>query len=81
MHLRAGRLQQMVREATAQGSQGIICHQTLSYGDHPGFGPPALCAWFYERYGHLTNFIRVIERIGGFTVVDPPAEESGHGRA
>jgi hypothetical protein len=71
----------MVREAIRQGSQGIICHQTLSYGDHPGFGP-ALCAWFYEHYGPQTNFIRVIERIGGFTVVDPPAEEgSDDGRA
>jgi hypothetical protein len=81
MHLRPGRLKAMVSEATAQGSQGIICHQTLSYGDHRNFGP-ALCRWYYDTYGPLNNFIRCITRLGaldgtgGFTVVDPPEEKT-----
>ncbi len=71
MHIRPGRLKMMVAEALRQGNQGIICHQTLSYGGHPEFGG-ALCRWFYDTYGLRSNFIRCIERIGGFTVVDPP---------
>lgn len=74
MRLRAGRLKSMVTEALRQGSQGIICHQTLSYGAYPGFGG-ALCRWFYDAYGPQSNFIRGIERIGGFTEVAPPEGE------
>ena len=73
MRLRPGRLREMVTEALQQGSQGIICHDTLSYGPHPDFGG-ALCRGFYDAYGPQSNFIRVIERIGGFTEVDPPEE-------
>jgi hypothetical protein len=71
MHLRPGRLRSMVAEALQQGCQGIICHATLPYGDHQDFGP-ALCRWFYDTFGARSNFVRVIERIGGFTEVDPP---------
>ena len=71
MHLQAGRLREMVAGGLADGSQGIICHQTLGYGDHQNFGG-ALCRWFYDTYGPQNNFIRCIERIGGFTEVEPP---------
>jgi hypothetical protein len=71
MHLNEGRLMDMVRDALQQGCQGIICHQTLSYGDHPDFGG-ALCKWFYDSYGSASNFIRCIDRFGGFQEVDPP---------
>ena len=70
MHLEAGRVKMMVNAALEDGSQGIICHQTLSYGGHDIGG--ALCRWFYDTYGPQNNFIRCIERIGGFTEVDPP---------
>jgi hypothetical protein len=71
MRLRAGRLRQMVRDALQQGSQGIICHSTVSYGANPDFGG-ALCRGFYDAYGPQNNFVRVMERLGGFTEVDPP---------
>jgi hypothetical protein len=71
MHLNPGRVREMVAGALEQGSQGIICHSTLSYGEHPGFGG-ALCRGFYDRYGSQSNFIRVIGRLGGFTEVDLP---------
>ena len=74
MHLNPGRVRNMVREALGQGCQGIICHQTLSYGDHPGLGG-ALCRWFYDHYGEQNNFIRVMWRLGGFTEIDLPGEE------
>lgn len=73
MHLRPGRLRDMITAALREGSQGIICHDTLSYGEHPDFGG-ALCRGFYDQFGPRNNFIRVIERIGGFTVVDPPGD-------
>lgn len=71
MRLQPGRLQAMVFSALQQGSQGIICHQTLSYGAHPEFGG-ALCRWFYDTYGPRNNFIRNIERFGEFKEVSPP---------
>jgi hypothetical protein len=73
MHLNPGRLGGLVREALGEGSQGVICHQTLSYGDHPNFGG-AICRWFYDHYGPRNNFIRVMERLGGFIEVAPPEE-------
>lgn len=71
MRLNPGRLAEMTRLALQQGSQGVICHDTLPYGGHPAFGP-ALCRGFYDGYAARSNFIRVINRIGGFAAVDPP---------
>lgn len=76
MHLQPGRLRQMTTAALQQGIQGVICHDTLPYGDHPGFGG-TLCRGFYDKFGPASNFIRVIERIGGFQEVPPPAKVSG----
>ena len=83
MSLRPGRLRNIVNEALREGSQGIICHSTLSYGAHPNFGP-ALCRGFYDAVGFRNNFIRIMERLGGFTEIKPPGpgtpppEESDH---
>lgn len=74
MHLREGRLKNMVNEALREGRQGIICHQTLSYGDNPDFGG-ALCRWFYDHFGPQNNFIRIMWRLGGFDEVPPPAHK------
>lgn len=74
MHLKPGRVKQMVRDAVSNGGV-IICHQTLSYGDHPEQGG-AVCRWFYDTYGHLTNSIRVMSRIGdGFREIDLPDDD------
>jgi hypothetical protein len=74
MYLRAGRVKSLVRDALQQGSQGVICHQTLSNGDRLEFGG-ALCRWFYDTYGFQNNFIRVMERLGGFAEVALPEDE------
>jgi hypothetical protein len=76
MHLRPGRVKQMVSEALREGCQGIICHDTVSYGEHPDFGG-ALCRGFYDAFGYRNNFVRIMERLGGFTEVDPPASLLG----
>ena len=57
MHLNPGRLKQLIEDNTGDGRLGLICHQTLPYGDHPEAGP-AFCRWFYDHYGHLANGIR-----------------------
>ncbi len=79
MHLRAGRVKSMVHAAVQDGSQGIICHQTLSYGGHPDFGG-ALCRWFYDTYGPQNNFIRIMDRLGGFDEVEPPTDTGGESK-
>jgi hypothetical protein len=73
MSLRPGRLKAMTAEALREGRQGVICHDTLPYGRQPEFGS-ALCRGFYDTYGAQSNFVRVIERIGGFTVVSLPVQ-------
>lgn len=72
MRLRPGRLRDMVTRGIVGG--GITCHSTLSYGAHPDFGE-AMCRGFYDAHGPATNFVRVIERIGGFEQVPPPVNE------
>jgi hypothetical protein len=74
MHLRPGRLRALVSDNLRDGSPGLICHDTLSYGAHPDFGG-ALCRGFYDRFGPRSNFIRIMERLGGFTEVDPPSAD------
>lgn len=77
MHLRPGRLKQLIQQNTGPEAQGLHCHQTLEYGGHPGFGR-AFCRGFYDQFGHLANYIRICERLGGFTEVDPPGEDNGN---
>lgn len=72
MQLRRGRLKQMT-EAGMQG-EGVTCHDTLTYGPYPEFGP-ALCRGFYDSFGSRTNLVRIYERLGGFEEVDPPGQE------
>lgn len=73
MDLKPGRLRRMLQDAVSGGNQGIVCHETLSYSSHPDFGA-ALCRWFYDTYGHLNGFIRIMDRCGGFTEAEPPQE-------
>jgi len=48
MHLGAGHTAAFVRQALDAGSY-VVCHQTLTYGDNPGFGP-AICRGFFDAY-------------------------------
>lgn len=74
MDLKPGRVRRMVRDAVQSGG-AIICHQTLSFGDHPEQGG-AVCRWFYDAFGHQSNVIRIMSRIGeGFKEIELPAED------
>ena len=73
MDLRPGRVRQMVRDALTDGSQGIVCHETVPYRGNPAGRQAALCRWFWQTYGYRVNFIRVMARLGGWKLVDPPA--------
>jgi|SRR4051812_42412759 hypothetical protein len=73
MHLRAGRVKEMVTETLNNGAT-ITCHDTLDYGEHPDFGE-AVCRGFYDKYGPRSNLVRIMERLGGFTEVPPPGQE------
>lgn len=48
MHLGPEHTAAFVRQALAEGTY-VVCHQTLTYGDKPDFGP-AICRGFYGAY-------------------------------
>lgn len=76
MSLRPGRLKTLIQENTGDGKAGLLCHETLSYGQHPEIGP-SFCRGFFDTFGHMANGIRVFARLGGFTEVEVPEEADG----
>lgn len=70
MGLRTGRLRQVVRDSLAGGGF-IPCHETIRRTDFR----PAICRGFYDAYGHLSNVLRIWDRLGGFREVEPPGLE------
>ena len=82
--LRPGRLKQLISENSGPDGQGLICHSTIKYvynDEDPEEAPRiegenAFCRWYYDNYREQTNFMRICERLGGFTEVPPPSKES-----
>ena len=74
MRLNPGRLRGMVDEALSGGGY-ITCHDTLTYGANPDFGP-AVCRGFYDAHGERSNLIRIMDRLGGTVEVAPPQKEA-----
>lgn len=74
--LRPGRLRELIQSNTGPEAYGLVCHETLDYDDdgEPCGDRQAFCHWFYEQFGQQANYIRICERLGGFTEVDPPRE-------
>lgn len=75
MRLQPGRVKQMVQDAV-QGGGYITCHSTLPGAGNPTGMQAAVCNGFYEGFGHLSNYLRICERLGGFTEVSPPQKGS-----
>ena len=76
MHLEPERIEELIESNIGPSAHGLVCHDTLSYGAHPRFGA-AFCRIFYKQFGHLANYIRICERLSGFTEVDPPSQNGG----
>lgn len=72
MHLGPGRLTKIIRGNLDAGA-ALICHKTLSYGEHPEAGQ-AVCRGFYDAYGEQVAAIQVVNRLGGFREIEPPGE-------
>lgn len=73
MRLNPGRLREMTEGAVQQGGY-ITCHDTLTYGANPDFGP-AVCRGFYDAHGHRSNLVRIMQRLSGIAEVAPPQKE------
>jgi hypothetical protein len=59
-----------VRRVLAEGTY-VVCHQTLTYGDYPDFGP-AICRGFFDAYAGRSPALRLLRAFGRLTQVDPP---------
>jgi hypothetical protein len=70
MHLGADRLREFLTQTRHAGTY-VVCHQTLTYGDHPDVGP-AICRGFADAYD--TPTLRLLRRCDRLIAVDPPAD-------
>ena len=53
MHLGPERLRAIIGDALAAGTF-VVCHDTLTYGDFPDYGP-AICRGFFDAYETVTR--------------------------
>lgn len=70
MYLGPGRLAALVREALVMDSY-VVCHETLTYGDHPDYGP-AICRGFADAYGDRSSALLLLRSFDLFIEVPPP---------
>jgi hypothetical protein len=75
MHLGAEHTARFVRQALDAGSY-VVCHQTLTYGDNPDFGP-AICRGFFDAYADRSPALRLLQAFSRLTEVEPPQPETG----
>jgi len=80
MHLGPEQTAAFVRRVLAEGTY-VVCHQTLTYGDYPDFGP-AICRGFFDAYAGRSPALRLLRAFGRLIEVDPPrtarpADEEG----
>ena len=74
MHLGAEHTAAFVRQALDADSY-VVCHQTLTYGDNPGFGP-AICRGFFDAYADRSLALRLLRAFSRLTEVEPPRPEA-----
>jgi hypothetical protein len=75
MHLGAEHTAAFVRQALDAGTY-VVCHQTLTYGDHPDFGP-AICRGFFDAYAGRSPALRLLQAFSRLTEVEPPQPQAG----
>jgi hypothetical protein len=79
MHLGPGRTAAFIRQVLSQGTY-VVCHQTLSYGDHPDHGP-AICRGFFDAYASRSSALLLLRAFRRLTEVPPPARSDAPARA
>ena len=70
MFLGPSYLATLVREALQKGTY-VVCHDTLTYSDHPDFGP-AICRGFFDAYAHKSLALKILRSYSRLIEVDPP---------
>lgn len=71
MFLEPGRLAALVADALPDSF--IVCHDTLTYGGFPDYGP-AMCRGFVDRYGDRSWAVTLLRRCGRLVEVPPPVD-------
>jgi hypothetical protein len=79
MHLGPDRTAAFIRQVLDTGSY-VVCHDTLTYGDFPDYGP-AICRGFFDAYRDRTRDLLILRAGRRLTEVPAPvvakAEELG----
>ena len=79
MHLGPERTAAFIRQVLDAGSY-VVCHDTLTYGDFPDYGP-AICRGFFDAYRTRSAALLILQAGRRLTEVPPPlvakAEELG----
>jgi len=75
MHLGPEQTTAFVRQALAEGTY-VVCHQTLTYGDNPDFGP-AICRGFYDAHASRSPALRLLRAFSRLTEIEPPQPQTG----
>ena len=58
MHLGPERTAAFIRQVLDAGSY-VVCHDTLTYGDFPDYGP-AICRGFFDAYRDRTRDLLIL---------------------
>jgi hypothetical protein len=70
MYLGAERTAAFIRQVLAAGSY-VVCHDTLTYGDFPDYGP-AICRGFFDAYRDRSRDLLILRAGRRLTEVPPP---------
>jgi hypothetical protein len=70
MHLGPERTAAFIRQALAERSY-VVCHDTLTYGDFPDYGP-AICRGFFDTYRTKSAALLILQAGRRLIEVPPP---------
>jgi hypothetical protein len=78
MHLGPKYSAAFIRKALDKGSY-VVCHETLTYGDYPTYGP-AICRGFFDGYADRAASLLVLRAYKRLIEIPPPTgDEAGPG--
>ena len=74
MHLGPERLRAVIADTLAAGTF-VVCHDTLTYGDFPDYGP-AICRGFFDACARQSPTLILLQTYRRLIEVPPPAGSS-----